>query len=627
MSKKIVQANDPRFANPVCQQCIRDNLEKYRGFIGEEGLKYVGFPIQCKGIPVNYVNDSLRAVLSPDEVQQATEVLDPVSWAAKNVTMPSGLPWVARWYQEVMLRCTARRRVLRLGRRTGKTDTLVIKMLSECCTHESKRFLVITPYKSQSEEIFGRLRTFIYNNPSVQQSVTRDVGSPHYEIVFSTKSRIRAFSSGVKSGSEAAQVRGQDADCLVLDEADYLDEGDLTSLTAVLATNANVDLWASSTPTGARSNFWRWCTQTPTYKEFYHPTSVLPHWEEIKDQVRADYAGNKDGWSHEILAEFGEQTVGVFQHQYVDNAILDYQYQNQLRRDDWVYGIGIDWNSDVGTEIAVVGYDGHAVFHVVEAINVPKQGWTQLAGLERVIEMHAKWLPNFIYADEGAGLTNIEMLRKYGYDCMARPGDPGVRLKDIVKAYNFSSKIDSHDPLTKQPIKKHAKPFLVENAVRFFEEGRIKISAHDQVLKNQLANYIVKHRTAAGIPVYAVLEEKIGDHRLDAFMLALVGFKLEMSDFGRPNYTTQVSITPGFSKGAGGGQEFDPRKELKSRLERVPTQRTTVEHGVTGQTTKLYRHGFDTDTEAEHLLRYRMNKLRKSGRRGARPTRTNLDCY
>jgi replicative DNA helicase len=628
-----------KLANPVCRECIKTHLSKYDDFVDEEGIVHGGFTVPCEGIPTKYLSDHLEAILDDESKSEAIGLFDPVTWAKEWIKLPDGSPWIARWYQEQMLRCTASRRITRCGRRTGKTDALAVHILHYCFTNKNRRVLIVAPYKSQTEEIISRIRGFISTNSKLIASVSRDVSSPFYELKFKNGSRIRGFSSGTKSGAEGVAIRGQDADRIYLDEADYLTDGDLKAIVAILNTHANVELWASSTPSGRRAHFWRWCTKTPSYKEFYYPSSVLPFWEEVKDQIRADYIGNHDAWVHEILAEFGEQTVGVFQHQYTDHAITEYKYDEMSHKPGWVYSIGVDWNSEFGTEIVVVGYNKRGRFRIVDALNIPKQNWTQLAGIEAIIEMNARWRPTFIYVDEGAGTTNIELLRKYGYDMIGQDKkDPACQLKDIVKGYNFSAKIDARDPMTKRPIKKHAKPFMVENAVRFFEERRIEISAFDMALRNQLENYIIKHRTTAGVPVYGLIEERIGDHRLDAMMLALVGYKLEMSDFGKAYHTTHIAVSPGFAR-LRKKDESSPEKELERRLDRMPQTRYEEDNQpfVTKSTVDLpakvssdrdiqvYRHGFMTDEEEKYKAKYRLRNMRKRSRfHKIHPERTNI---
>ena len=631
---------EERIKNPVCRQCIKEHLERYDGFVDEDGTQHKGFTIPCTGIPLEYLSPHLRAVLDEDAVKDAIALFDPVTWAEEWIKLSDGTPWIARWYQKHMLRCTATRRVTRCGRRVGKTDVLSVDILHYCFNNKNKKVLVVAPYKSQTEEIISRVRGFIATNPKLVASVKRDVSAPFYEIKFHNGSRIRGFSSGTKSGSEGVAIRGQDADRIYLDEADYLSDGDLKAIVAILNTHAHVQMWASSTPTGRRANFWRWSTKTPSYKEFYYPSMVLPFWDEVKTQIKADYIGNHDAWVHEILAEFGEQTVGVFQHKFIDNAIGDYRYETLKREPGWIYSIGVDWNSDHGTEIAVVGYDKRGRFKVVDAVNIARQDWTQLKGIQAIINMNALWLPEFIYVDDGGGTTNVELLRKHGFDTMAYDRtDPACKLKNIVHKYNFSSKIDVRDPLTKRPIKKHAKPFLVENTVRFFEESRIQISAWDMVLRNQLGNYIIKHRSVAGIPVYGVTEERVADHRLDALMLALIAFKLQMSDFGRIRYDNHVAVSPGFSRlRLDIEHKLDPDKEAERRINQAPQPRFEDNERViaiagrqmpgkieNGEKPAVYRHGFMTDEEEKLQRRYMLRNAKRRARvRKRLPQRTTF---
>ena len=788
----------PNFQNPVCQACIKRQLEKYDGYVDEDGNTYGEFSIQCRGIPEQHIDEGLAKTLTDEQRQEIIGLFDPVVWAENWCKLPDGSPWVARWYQADILRCTARRRVTRLGRRVGKcleegtqimtpsgpveiqnlrpgdmvyaydvetdsvfpapvkalhdqglqevvdlkykgkkivsctpihrwhttnstrkdlkgvlrlnefsrdtaitrkyvdgmcefndslpddgkdfvwldfnlderriaqcwditldtkdslyltadglvthnTDMIAIHTLHFCMTNQNKRILIIAPYKSQTEEIITRIKGFIRGNPKLQASVKRERNSPFYEIVFWNGSRIRGFSSGTKSGGESTGIRGQDADRIYLDEAAFLDAGDLRAITAILTTNAHVDLWGSSTPTGAHTHFWNWCEQSPTYKEFHFPSSVLPFWDEVKDQLRADYAGDPQGWQHEIEAEWGEEAVGVFQHAYIEDSKSSHKYEEQYHLPGWTYVVGVDWNTNFGTEIVVVGYGGNGQFKVVSAVNIPKQGWTQLAGINAVTEINKLWLPAFIYVDEGAGATNIELLRKHAYDLMAvDPKNPGVRLKDIVKSYNFSSKIEIRDPVTGKIIKKHAKPFMVENAVRFFEERRILISSWDTVLVKQLENYIIKRRTPGNVPIYGLRDESVGDHRLDALMLALVGFKLEMSYFGNPRITTHVEVaSPGFLGSSNEDYRKTQREQYLKRLERIPQERfpdQTKETVFTAESKELpgrvsggqaevpdYKHGFMTDEEDKYMLKYKLRRARKRARFfRAKPKRTNI---
>ena len=73
----------------------------------------------------------------------------------------------------------------------------------------------------------------------------------------------------------------------------------------------------------------------------------------------------------------------------------------------------------------------------------------------------------------------------------------------------------------------------------------MKFPENEKILIRQLGNYIVKKQMESGKIVYDQNNEGIGDHRLDAFVLALGGLALEESvystNYGMPPDTYHVS--------------------------------------------------------------------------------------
>ena len=168
-----------------------------------------------------------------------------------------------RLYQILVLRHPNNRKVLRWGRRLGKTYTMAIILLHYAYTTKNGRCLVMAPMKSQVKLIYEEIMKFVDESGAVKDSVIRNVTSPQYEIVLSNGSTIRFFTTGMKSGGKADVARGQEADMIVLDEMDYMGSEDLVALYAMLTkTDENKvakTVVAASTPTGRREQFWNWC--------------------------------------------------------------------------------------------------------------------------------------------------------------------------------------------------------------------------------------------------------------------------------------------------------------------------------------------------------------------------------
>jgi replicative DNA helicase len=500
-------------------------------------------------------------------------MLDPVAWAADVLDWhcldPDGSIWKRRnpeeydkWvrenpgksifgksryhrpYQAVILRCSCNRKVLRCGRQLGKTEVLVIAMLFHLFTkpgvpeNEGFRIVVIAPFQAQIDLIFNRIDELLSASTLAADSIASRTKSPPRKLILYNNSILTGFTAGTKSGGNADSVRGQKANMLVLDEADYLNAGDLDSSLAIITNYPNAVVWMSSTPKGTRNTFYNTCFSR-AYKEFYFPAYVNPLWsDELESTFREQYT--EIVYKHEALAEFGEQEEGVFQNLYVQKAKSPYKYGEYKYDPNWIYVMGVDWNdTKIGTNIVVVGFNtatNH--FYVVDRKVVSREGWQQLTACQKIAEMNQFWQPAFIYIDSGYGATNKEVLRKYGYDSARDegkgPNHPDSRLQDIVKDYNFGGKIEIHDLITKQPVNKPSKPFLVENTVRRFETGTIHFPEEDDVLEKQLLSYIVDHVTSTGSPVYKTSDDKVGDHALDGLMLALVAFTLEKTAFGKP---------------------------------------------------------------------------------------------
>ena len=83
--------------------------------------------------------------LSPTEEAKLRKIMsDPVLWAqaflvARNAAEKTFGPWKARDYQVEMLRDPSLRIVYRLGRRLGKTETMVVSGFHKAFTHRNYR--------------------------------------------------------------------------------------------------------------------------------------------------------------------------------------------------------------------------------------------------------------------------------------------------------------------------------------------------------------------------------------------------------------------------------------------------------------------------------------------------------
>ena len=568
-----------------CVDCIYAYKKKHASDFKERG-GLPSFDIDCAGIPKEYADEELLQQFPKMDPEEIQELLDPVTWAAKNLDFhcldPDGEVWKRKnpeeyydWvkkhpgesifgksryhrpYQAQMLRCKSRRKIFRAGRQIGKSMAIGVLILYHMVVKPGKaendgfKIVLLAPYQSQIDVVFKIILDLLEQSPTLKNVIASNTKSPPRKLEFNNSSTIIGFTAGTKSGSGAASARGQAADMLLFDEGDYLAPADIDAAMSITTNYPNALVLMSSTPTGKRQKFYE-LAHSMGWKEFHFPSYVNPLWNKAFEKTMRETLTSL-GWIFEIEAGWGERLQGVFQNQYVDHAKAEYDYGDIVKSKEWTYMMGVDWNDEAtGTNIGIVGHNpANGKYYLVDKAVVQREGWTQLSACQKMVEMNRLWRCSAVYVDKGFGATSIEVLHQIGFEALTDPkrgpGHPDSIFRKVV-AYDFGSKIETVDPWTKQKDRKDAKPFLVENAVRFFENLLVHYPASDKLLSDQLGGYIVERRTESGRPKYAAGEK--GDHLLDAFMLALVAFALETTALGKPRFSRTVlfsdtNILPG----------------------------------------------------------------------------------
>lgn len=558
-----------------CKNCVKTRLALTDGPVSKETGKPLyykdEFIISCKGIPANdkfipHEDKVLKKLaaqeaggqpLTEEQIEELRTNYDLIRWAKKYLNWEPRESADGVEYQAMILNCSSKRKVLRCGRRLGKSETLIVWTMYKLFTNSPKAsrwdehtkkwekgfstIMFVAPYLSQVKDFFSRLRDFVYNSPELKAEVFSDVSTPFYKMELKSGMKLLGFSAG---SSGASSLRGQKADYIVLDEMDYLDQDAIDTIMALLMEHNDVEMIAASTPSGRREYFYEFCKEKMDFKEFFYPSMCNPSWgPKMEAELRGLYR-TEIAWKHEIEAEFGEAATSVFQFKYVTAATRRYSMEKEQRKKDCVYAIGCDWNdTENGTKIRVSEWDPNRfALRCVDSATVQKAGWTQSAAVDAIIQMNRKWRADYIYVDAGFGAMQTEVLRKFGQEAQFRRDEwahVDMTLME-TKGINFSSKVDVFDPISGLPKKLPMKPYMVEAVVRKFEGGRVEISSEDEVLIKQLTGYFIAKVNASGQPIYEAGPQ--GDHDLDAFMLSVLAFEIELSQFTNRKYNYSVGI-------------------------------------------------------------------------------------
>lgn len=505
---------------------------------------------------------------------------NPILWAKVY------LDWEARDYQFAIVTegKKSKKLVLRLGRRLGKTDSMCVLILWFAYTQYNKGpnnqydVIIATPYETQIDLIFKRLHQLVENSPLLMSVLSRDV---HHNMCFNINgvtSNILGLTAGANNSSGGANSsRGQRADLLVLDECDYIGSNQITNILNIRnEAPERIRLLCASTPSGKHEEYYRWCQDA---SKKYFPTQ-----EDIKNnkfsgyQITEKAIGEGNGWTEvyapsnvnkellkinpdtlqtyledireelsemryaqEVMAEFGEEEMGVYQKKFIQAAInegerLKYEYITKWSKQDReaylkrthgqnIRMLGVDWDKySAATNMVCIEFDrfhqdpeGRIVpmFKVLFRVEIARAEFTYVNAMNKIIELNDEYKFDWIAIDRGYGEVQLEMLHKYGDE------HPETGLADKVIGYQFSQKIEVTDPYTRKKDQKHLKPFMVNNSVNIFEKCKIVLDPKDKAFISQLEDYRVKSISASGLPIYTDENE----HAIDSMNLALLVFE------------------------------------------------------------------------------------------------------
>jgi hypothetical protein len=240
------------------------------------------------------------------------------------------IPLRLRDYQRRVVEHENKWRVLRFGRRVGKTFLLGVEAVTHALRNSNAQVLILAPNQSHIKVLFDdyirpMLRVYKHDRTG-EIGITEDVSEvgekydyalekdtqKPQEVVIVGEGDHRASIRGMVINDSA---RGQSASKLIFDEADYADTEMVQAVVApIIMTRPNTEILMSSTPTGRTDTFYYDKCQDDDWKEFHETFEVLPHFDQDLYDRMAKLAGgeNTNTFKQEYLAKWGSATEGVF---------------------------------------------------------------------------------------------------------------------------------------------------------------------------------------------------------------------------------------------------------------------------------------------------------------------------
>jgi hypothetical protein len=548
--------------------------EKSGGIVSRDGLENELVDFIQKGYPqleywvgnqpMTWLTEEERNCPEPVDEHEINPIydgilLDPVKWAEWEFGI------VCRYHQAALLRSKAKKRVLNISRRGGKSFCMVIFMLWFIYTRPNSEIILICPSSYQIETIFDRIRNDFFPNDKRGHwrripdggIITRFRTAGHQlklEIVSqnNTTSVINGYicSHNVRGKGKQDEESVLGSFAIVFDEFDYIeDEAAVKGIMAIFTEDPEkMNIMIASTPSGKRGLFWRYCNKPELGYEL-HRWSVWeanPKWSveiaivELLDKQWHTYV-------HEYEAEFGEEEFGWIRKQLLLEAFEgkhSYFIPNKGKQFEHspIRTIGVDWDKSahLGPCICIIEADPQIKkFRIIQTEMIPAKGGTEymeeytlINACKRIVQLNEELNPHAIYIDKGFGEMQGEILRKYGQD------NPESGLTKKVRSISFSSRVNIYDEATGVKTTHQIKQVLMTQMRKWFEERRIIGSRHSITIRDQLENYRVEGVTQVG---YRWNTED--EHYVDALALAIHAVNVEFKHLFNTIVPMQVATT------------------------------------------------------------------------------------
>jgi len=494
--------------------------------------------------------------LTEEEFNDLTINSKPSLWAETYLFNPDlpGERLNLHWYQKQVLDDPSPLKCLRFGRGTGKSVSMIALILWELCTEENTKIFLYVPGTTQLDRIYEVMNNMIQSSPIVRNSISEGFSRDALK-----KKDVVQHTISMKNGSRMIificdkdvekKIRSQHGGKIFIDESDYIKTQAITAITGIFTGAKDPFMWQSSTPRGKYGHFYKFANSVHV-KQWHIRSEQAPHWSADKEKAARASVPDEATYEREFGAEWSDDADRVYPEKLIERAVqytaddrgtitapsfpggFKYLGPDQLlplalSKRKGLF-IGIDWNSPThGVRIVYLVETIDGYFYVAKIDCIRSKESTQTDSVNKIIGIHRELLPERIYADQGYGAVQAEMI----YEHARIYGDRNLMLR--FRAIDFVSSVEvaRNDGWTylqdnqKVSVKIKYKTLMISLISRMFKEGRLVLPAfedHDDGIITEMRQFKLKELSSSDKePIYS---REGGQHTHMALALAVLAW-------------------------------------------------------------------------------------------------------
>ena len=289
---------------------------------------------------------------------------------------------------------------LRLGRQTGKTTGVAIKIWEIAINNPNKTYLVMAASLRQSGWLYDKIIGLFANH-----SEDMIVGEPtRTKIVLTNGTTIYC----VPAGRTGYTVRGYTIDGLIVDEAAYVPDPVWDAVIPMLATTNGWQI-ILGTPFG-KAGYYYDCEKDPDFLHIHRSSELCPRIPKSFLQKQKE-TRSRLYYKREYLAEYTSDDTQLFPYELINRSctFLEWNYKKQYSKHRRYY-LGVDIARYGGDEnsFCVVELFPDKTLKLVHVDTTRRVALTDTMG--RVLELHKRFNFNRIFVDDagvGAGVADL----------------------------------------------------------------------------------------------------------------------------------------------------------------------------------------------------------------------------